>query len=447
MGRNGSEINMGKRPRGFMRKRLRRLNSKHSHSEARRSGPAANLTAVQGAGGIFRDSTELASVNWTRLQPRLTGTGTPDTAENTKCHMRLLKAICAESVARNVDSVEPGGWDDVHHRAILEVWNEVLRLNRDSPRVFATFARILYRLKDFLAHDFQVVQTDEVARIRSETVNYHVLINSKRHRIEILYQNVQMRDVLRYTRGLETCSWVLLDLRSFRASKDQMLQVINIQNLVCLDCSYTAVDDSFLHSLASSICREGKLSKLTVLRLVGCENITPVGLNALMRMKDDFPSCSLCCIELDHNLASPGTSRVLESRNWFLPPDGSIMSSIPMALKLQYLFKNHLLYILQEVSSKDLTTNPLYLEWSKRFVVLDLSYVEVPLSSLQDSEAIVAGWTSRKNANCKTPTSYSYIVDNHKPNLVHNLPELRQKTTKRSRPGRIKSDVKQFFDL
>lgn len=418
----------------------------------RKTPIVSNLAAVQGSNGLFQDSSEIATFDWARLAPILHDyRGLNRVPEPELVSIKSLKAICANKVARNIEFIPSLSVHEIPWSALSEVWKECLKLNTDSPRVFSMFAQKFHKHKDFKCHIKKLELNNEVAKIRHEAIDYHKLLNSKKHRIEIVYLNVRIRDIVSYSFRLETCSWIMLDLTSFKASKDDMLLVLNFQNLVCLDLSSSAIDDSFLYSLATSILREGKLSKLTIIRLVNCKNVTIDGIKSLMKIKcDDSASFSLSCIELDLELNKNDSSYV--HNNWFVASDGR-MSSLPLTLKLQYLFKNYGPHILTDSSSRDITTNPVYLLWSKDFILLDLSYVDVALDSQFNTDAMVGGWTKRKNMNHNSRSSFTYVVDNRtrvksEPLSQPARPSLsRHEPSKRIQKNRIKSDVKSFFDL
>ncbi|EDK37856.2 hypothetical protein PGUG_01954 [Meyerozyma guilliermondii ATCC 6260] len=442
---------MGGRPRGFMRKRFRRIpkNFRPTKSRIDRKSPIVpNLAAVQGSNGLFQDSSEIATFDWPRLAPTSYDYRGPcGVLEPKLVSLKSLKAICANKVARNIEFIASSSIHEIPWSALSEVWKQCLKLNTDSPRVFSMFAQKFYKQKDFKCHNQKLKSNNEVAKIRHEAIEYHKLPNSRKHRIEIVYSNVRIRDTVSYSFKLETCSWIILDLTSFKASKDDMLSVLNFQNLVCLDLSYSAIDDSFVYSLASSILREGKLSKLTIIRLVNCKNVTIDGIKSLMNIKNRA-SFSLSCIESDLELNKDNSSYVHD--NWFVTSDNH-MSSLPLTLKLQYLFKNYGPHILAESSSKDITTNPVYLSWSKDFILLDLSYVDVALDSQFNTDAMVSGWTKRKNANHNSKPCFTYVVDNRTRVKSEPLSQLARPSSSRHVPkiqrNRIKSDVKSFFDL
>jgi hypothetical protein len=452
---SGVAISMAGRPRGFMRKRFRRFPKSVRPTKSkidRRVPTIPNLSAVQGSNGLFQDSSEIATFNWARLAPILQEVrGSSQILEPKLVPFKSLKAICANKVARNIELIPSLSIHDIPWSALSEVWKECLKLNADSPRVFSMFARSFYKQKGFNCHNQKLQLNNEVAKIRQEAIDHHRLLNSKKHRIEIVYLNVRIREIVGYSFKLETCSWIILDLTAFKATKDDMLLVLNIQNLVCLDLSCSDIDDSFLYSVATSILREGKLSKLTIIRLVNCKNVTIDGIKSLMNIKyDDRATFSLSCIELDLELTKGKSSYVHE--NWFAVSDSRI-SSLPLTLKLQYLFNNYGSHILTEPSSKDITTNPVYLLWSKDFILLDLSYVNVALNNQLNTDAMVSGWTKRKNANHNSKPYFTYVADNRTRVKSEPLSQPARPTpsrlvpSKRIQRNRIKSDVKSFFDL
>lgn len=444
----GKLFTMLKRPRGFLRRRLRRFNLKNHRSVEKKKQDVPNLAAVQGSRGLFQDSTGLATFNWANLVPSLNNLRLLDGQSLLKKGPVLsLKDICAESLAKNIECIDPANFDGLHWSILSMVWSKCLQMNKDSPRIFSIFASKFYKEKTFVSHS-ETRLNHEVAKIRQTTIADHRLLNSKKHRIEVVFLNVRIRDIISYVHKLECCSWVFLDLSGFRATKDELLQVVNIQNLVCLDLSNSLVDDSFLNSLTQSILREDKLSKLTIIRLVNCSKITADGLRNLMKIQSN-DNYSLSYVELDICLYTNSSLTLHGLENWVNLPESKIYS-FPLALKLHSLFKIYRHSIITNSSSRDITINPTYLKWSKDFVLLDLTYVDIPLEQKNRDDALTHGWKLRGNLKpMKECFSYIKATTKVKQEILSQsrLPSSPRPPLKKGRPQMIKPNANNFFGM
>jgi hypothetical protein len=397
-----------------------------------------------------------------------------------------LKQLCIAVIAANTGEIHSS---HLHYGSVscwLPVWEWILLNNRDSFRVFSMFASRFASEPKFKSH--KIVRYNNhnegcltnLAKLRSKGIDLYKIPNCV-HRIEPLFVNINVQQLSAYISQLWYSPLVLLDLLMIGTTsmllKENMFHIFNIPNLVALNLSNNPfVDDNVMFNLCSCI-KNGKLSKLSVVLLNNCINVTKEGIKYLLEL-DATNSC-LFYFESDimlntsgfnkrfHNLTS---SKVhldyVQGSHWFKvdkdQPEFEIVQKLPLALKLNSLHRlygNHIIPKIGEEKYK-------YIKQLKSNILIDFMVYPEAFQSDSEMDLLKCAWTSRINQRSNFRNrAFSYMSNNNysKPVIMKtiknedNVPHLEVEEDDikcckpsgkvRTKSKSIKADAKSFFKM
>lgn len=488
--------NKGKRSKQYgIKKKRHLLKTQANTNNWSLSSLNKDLLKIGQKSDFFNDSSKSTSYAWTRLMPALDFDSPKSIFPNNG--VLSLKLICSQRIAMNSDSLEPSFLDTAPWEIWLQVWKNILYLHKDSIRVFNLFANKFSHIKQFRCHlsplstgVMKSPEWEELVKIRNDALSSVMIPKSRNHRIENLFANINVLDVVKYIHRLSYNPWVLLDvsLMAKKYNREDYLKLFNINNLVALDLSNSqVVDDLFLYNMSTSIRKDGKLSKLTILKINNCPNATSKGLEYLVSISNDPDcNCSLAYVESDIKLYSSDfatnfqyvkeeDTKYIKNTRWSIleeNPESRVIQNCPLALKLHCLYKDYSSRIIKKRSNMTLalTTNSVsYLYQSRNKIIMDLMIHEDNfISSENDFDKILKAWNTRiQKRNLKTSEIHSYIINyNHEftiqpqftesPNIPKDDSVIYRASTKntvishnrkRKKPVLRNFDVNQFFDM
>lgn len=253
-----------------------------------------------------------------------------------------LRQICAKEVGANSDALSSLYLLEASWTCWSLVWRHILQMGRDLPVLFRMFASHFAEKPGFLCH------SGDVPDSRSKALET-CLIPVRSHRVENVFSNISVWDFVSFVSSL--CASVVVDCsKVLPFSAQQLLTLSNITTLVALDLSANVlVDDQFLYTLRSNMVE--KKSKLKVLRICSCPNVTKKGVLSLFEEQDDF---SLTYVESDVSVVSGSRfgDRLVDSKSktvipgtkWTLLNESEKqtvrLAKYPLAMKTHYLLRN-----------------------------------------------------------------------------------------------------------
>lgn len=262
--------------------------------------------------------------------------------------VKSLKQLCAESLARNVDSLDAEYLSEAPSECWLLVWNKILELSNDSFRVYSIFASKFSHSPGFKAHKLTMGDPlgslDEVFKLlllRSDAISMLRIPNCRNYRLENLFGNLKMESIISELSMLNPLT--LLDVSAAELTQHDYYMLFNFPRLIALDMSRSKfVDDLYIHNMVQSMLSEGKLSLLTTLSLTNCRNLSLDGVMELLKSETN-----LSYIECDHALRvshqKVGGQRYVLGTKWFLidreVEELAIIERLPLGLKMHALFK------------------------------------------------------------------------------------------------------------
>lgn len=188
-----------------------------------------------------------------------------------------LKDICALVLAENADALEPSYLTTCSWTCWRYVWEVICKWNLDSPYIFKMFAKQFGSMPGFKCHFTHLTDIGQRSSALASAV-----IPVRSHRIDNVFANISHKDFVGFLAGLD--AHVILDCSSLKdLDKSQVLNFCNTPNLAGIDLSHNDwVDDQFLYTLGRAI-KFKDLSKLGLLRLVNCPNVTDQGFLDFLR--------------------------------------------------------------------------------------------------------------------------------------------------------------------
>lgn len=255
-----------------------------------------------------------------------------------------LKAICAERVAENIDSIE--SFDDIPWSCWLLVWNCVLANGTDSFQTFCIFSSKLMGIKGFRCHGL-IGNGSDIYESNSEAHDDSFqLLELRRsaleqirvpfisHRVENFFANTFISELATYLHRCEYTPNVLLDISLVKV--EDYFAMFNISNLLALNVG--DVDDSFLYNLGSAMVNDGKLKTLQVLRLADSSNISEKAVVRLLEMVNEN-DCSLEYIQTDFQVPRD----VLGRTRWKMMDtdrnEVNLIARLPLGLKIYMIHR------------------------------------------------------------------------------------------------------------
>ncbi|KAI5970679.1 hypothetical protein CANMA_000270 [Candida margitis] len=274
--------------------------------------------ATHGQSNLNFVDTQITTVSypWTRVTPnRLQHSTKPKT-------LRTLRQICAATIALQSSKITPDLLRTLPWSIWKVVWTMILGINTDSIQVYTLFLKHFGHFSDFKSHKAHIMNA------RDETIAFTQIPQNRLHRIETVFSNIVISDMIEEMLKLKT--FVILDMSHIPklVNYEEYFSIFNIPYLVCLDLSNHDIDDTFLQHLSSCISGGSKLTRLILIKLVN----TKVTHRGLLKFLDtvSFHSCKLDYIQVDFEI---------KHKHWsFMGPGQSkIVQNMPMGLSMNAL--------------------------------------------------------------------------------------------------------------
>lgn len=415
--------------------------------------PIRNASRI-GSDSSYKDALAPASYPWKSIPP-LSKYNIVNRGKLNK--LMSLKSLCAETLAQNIDQLQPSHLDFAPWSCWLMVWNQVLAANNDSFEAFTLFASRLGHLNEFKCHRLHRTSQSDAAwaglqSLRNDAIEITRLPYTSHHRLENLFSNTFITDLSSYLRNCEYHPLVAMDLSMTTQSSEDYFALFNF-DLVALDLSNNSmVDDNFLYNLVGAI-KDNKLGQLAVLKIVNCPRVTDSGINYLMSSSNSLSS-SLAYIQTDRKLLSP--QNYVEGAKWLLLDNASedvrLIGRLPLALKIHNLHRYLSGHKLDLPASQTL---PLLL----KKIILDIMVHGTPYDLQGDQVSMLEStWKARiQQRTLDRACGYSYVFNNkHRPTVTANkkrtstkleLPELPTVPTKGRNTKKIKPDAASYFSM
>lgn len=295
------------------------------------------------------DASVASPYNWQFVEPDPESPGHPPSRG-----VPTLKSIAARQVALNAHSL------DSHHFAYgswtcwSTVWNHVLAMRLDLPHLFRVFYKTFGADNAFKCH-WRPSHLPHPATHRDIALS-HCLLPRTPHRIDNLFTNVVHLDIPRFFALLG--AHVVVDCSNNNLlSRNHILNLCNIQNLVALDLSgLLQVDHQFLYTIMQALMAKNSAS-FRLLRLVNCPNMSLQGLLRLLQDDNILSALPFAYLETDVCLVKGSTfaSKLEEAQTfpvdntqWLLlnetSPETARLAKYSLAMKCHHLSQNmHLL--------------------------------------------------------------------------------------------------------
>lgn len=436
-----------------MGRTFRRFRRRHKHHKDKKHVPTFDEKIRK----IGDDGDIPLGYAWSKVPPLREDTKWPRPRDS-------LKAICAATVADNIDSIE--SFDDIPWSCWLLVWNWVLAQGTDSFRTFCIFASKLMDVKGFRCQERY--DYDELGRgddmclkeLRRKALD-QTRVPFLAHRIENFFANTFVSELSSYIHGLTYSPNVLLDVSL--VNLEDYFGIFNISNLLALNVG--PVNDSFLYNLGTAIANDGKLQHLLVLRLSDGKNITEKAVLRLLEVING-KECCLEFIQTDFQL--PKT--VLKDTNWIMMDIEAdltnLIAKLPLGLKI---------YMIQRYKAGDFDTSkrqrvspydsngPFDTSGSsdssgssisptislppllRKNILLDIMIHDKSYNENEPNEDIqAAAWTTRiQQRSSQRFPGYIYMLK--KSTKVDQVREEKKAPTKRIK--RLKPNAKKFFSI
>ncbi|RLV92373.1 hypothetical protein JA1_003243 [Spathaspora sp. JA1] len=398
----------------------------------------------------YIDQAVTTSYSWTTL---VNPTSSKDTRRR---KIPSLAHLCSVELANHASMLSQTQLEAAPWSIWKRVWQEILRVGRDSILIYREFNSVFGTEPDFKSNVSSSSSND-----KDTMIDMYRIPHALRHRIDTIFANVHLGDVVAFLNSFKYVPYVMLDLSMLKLNNEVLFSIFHIQKLMCIDLSNSNIDDSYLIQLANSITA-GKLQNLTIIKINKCPLVTKLGVQSLLNLK----KCCLACIETDICLPitrhTEDNQGYVNNSNW-IRFDANIMPTslifkLPLALKLHTLirFYGDLIITKPEASGSIIKDLLRELRQSNIFDLL--------ISSENYSTDVGRLWEERIHA--KNRVYYSgciYIIDNNYQELASPFPlptqeiaikkeeqeieppQTTQHKTGRIRKRTIKADAKSFF--
>lgn len=437
----------------------------------------------------FADTATQATYDWKKVLP-LGKYSTHHGKYQRRRELASLKSIARHHVAINCRHLEIEYFDAVPFVEWKKIWEQILFLNFDSPKIFDLFALVFGRAGKSL-HCHRVItrndakadpKAEKLELVRSDTIEALTML-SKNHRVENVFSNLYVPEFVPYVNTLMYKPFVVIDITSSSnfSDKDSYLRLLSLNNLLALSFSDNdIIDDSFLSCIFTCVANEGKLTELRVLVIRNCRKITPKGLTqflAAISRHSCESKASLALVETDLELpvnSEPNSSFlhtnsskqvIVEGTNWFTlnePWRKKILSELPLVQKVKCLLKNYS----EHINPLQLTDN--ILTEIKSRVILDLMIHKRAIDQAGlDYSALLETWINRLDRirTSSYKNTFCYIIDKNKPircsgnedhtthtkkGIIFRASDWHQthrSTSRRKKPQSLKKDYQEFFNL
>lgn len=330
-----------------------------------------------------------------------------------------LKELCARSVAENADALEPSYLSTCSWTCWRYVWRVICQRSLDLPHVFKMFAKHFSSMPDFKCHYINPVDSVPRNLALSST-----LLPVRSHRVDNVFANISHNDFVNFMSGLD--AHVILDCSGLKGLKNtQVLNFCNIPHLTGLDLSHNEwVDNQFLYTFSQAIsCK--KLSKLRLLRLVNCPNVTNEGF--LRFLQELLAQLSFISSDIRASTRSAFSAQ-LEGRTEIGVPGSKwrlLQANSPhynMLVKYNLTTSAH--YLLRNTDIVDiLTQSPI---WD---IKLYLEVVDSRNSADLNSK-LVDSWRSREKSSTLRPASNPFVYMKNEDDVITKAVEESQPRVK-----------------
>ncbi|CAH6721209.1 hypothetical protein CLIB1444_05S05996 [[Candida] jaroonii] len=306
-----------------------------------------NIRKIGVNDGSFTDSASETYYQWESTHPLYEAKGR--SAGFKKRGVPSLKFISSNVIAENAGDLNSHVLSSLSAPCLKILWNNVLACNNDSFSIFNSFAAVMFGNGSFRCHlpsmESKVPQID----IRQNYLRECLIPNNLTHRIENLFNNIRYHDFTYYLNHLTYDNEVVLNVSQLSLSREDLLMLFKIRNLVGLDLSNQNLDDSILHYLTISI-RDGMLPRLKILNLTNCKNLSKAAIDEMILAAKNSSLSVIIADDLwrpqfhESLHSSALTGYQIQGTNWISYNDlwehKKPILKFSMALALYYISKN-----------------------------------------------------------------------------------------------------------
>lgn len=242
--------------------------------------------------------------------------------------VRSLKDLCAMKITDHHELIthellKIGNW------SIWEpVWRYIVRWRRDNFKTFQTFADTFHTNPGFTCHD----DLKGIPSARRKTLLYNTAKDTKRHRVERLFSNIKLGNLITILSNSSFDNLTILEV----SSGLQHLELLELTNLTNLTALKIAQKDELKDIVINSWCSALKSNKWTKLQILSLPRISE---SSVIKLQKQTRISRLLYIEINTGTSRFSTSKEWSSvdmTNWELVTDKAITEQ-PLALKLHGL--------------------------------------------------------------------------------------------------------------
>lgn len=369
----------------------------------------------------------------------------------------------AQVVARNAHGLSSSLMGEAPWTCWRMVWQSILHHGSDLPHLFRIFYQSFGLQSDFMCHYRKLepfARTHGSARLtKNAALNACLAPTLRHHRLENVFSNVSVAEFASFVLELAEAA-VVVDCSGVRAfTPNQLVTLCGTPNLEALDLSNTDIDDQFLYTLRASMVL--KKSRLQILRICGCANITETGLRVLLAepgapslaylesdihiSKVDFAHGLLALTEA-HGCAVPGTKwRVVPTSDLAI----GVVHKFHLANKLLCLLRNipkllapsliwDFKFFPQVVEGAHVTEELALEAWNLRLSIAATSPAHVPAMYVKDCSHVAPAQEPRA-----APKSAPELLVFSR--AGHSLLLEKPKHLQVRKPRTVKTDAMSFF--
>lgn len=317
-----------------------------------------------------------------------------------------LRQLCAVQVAHNCEGLSVEYLKEALWSCWQPVWENILKLGKDSPDVFRMFAMHFGDQSSFRCHFSSFIsQLSAGLSTRDQALDTSLIPGWRNHRMDNVFSNVSLGDMATFIGKLRCCVVAACsNLHTF--SSPQLISVASMANIVALDLSRNdVVDDQFVYTLR--LCIASRNLSLKILKITGCSNLTRRGLETLLEQESP-----LCYVETDLNVITDSSfaEKIQDPSNLHTPVPGtkwkllsesekstSQVAHFSLAYKVHHFLRNsdmlekpNLIWDLQifpqavDISDPQSSSTLHSESWSKRLRAARMKSVIVPYCYLKD---------------------------------------------------------------
>lgn len=293
------------------------------------------------------DSTSESYYNFTAVNPLYEEAQIPRIKKGT---VPKLSVLCAKIVAQNASELNSGIVSTLTWPCIKLLWTHILACNNDCMSVFMTFAFVMLNVQSFRCHLPPREYNDTKLQRRQDYLNQCLIPHNKYHRIENLFSNIKIQDLVFYLNSLNFLNQVILDFSIRKVgSREDLLLLFKVKSLMGLNLSNNDLVDSSILDFLSLALNEGRLPHLKILKIVNCTNLKEEDIKkflcSLKQMNLSMIICDKIQPEFHESLNTkgaqiPGTNWISNSDDW---EHKRPLSKFSLALVYHYLTRINIL--------------------------------------------------------------------------------------------------------